>query len=156
LKLRSYLLAVLCLLTAQGVVAPPPPQLDAEMEKRYKEMIAELRCLVCQNQSLADSEAELAHDLRREVLEMMQDGETDEEILKFLVARYGDFVLYRPPVKAKTLFLWAGPFLFLLLGGVLLLVLIRRRARTVTAASAELNEAEQQRLRKILEKEPQA
>ncbi len=87
-----------------------------QQEQRYKSLIRELRCLVCQNQDLADSDADLAKDLRREVYEMMRAGKSNDEIKAFLVARYGDFVLYRPPVQANTLLLWIGPGLFLVVG----------------------------------------
>ena len=92
-------------------------------------MFEELRCLVCQNQTLADSSAPLAEDLRREVRELAQQGKTDAEIKQYLVARYGDFVLYKPPVKPTTWLLWFGPFAFLLGGGLVWLVVLRRRGR---------------------------
>jgi|LNFM01.1.fsa_nt_gb cytochrome c-type biogenesis protein CcmH len=91
---------------------------DAETERRYQKLAAELRCLVCQNQSLADSHADLAQDLRDEVYRMLNDGKTDEEIVGFLVERYGDFVLYRPPVAGITYLLWFGPLLLLAGAGV--------------------------------------
>jgi cytochrome c-type biogenesis protein CcmH/NrfF len=85
-------------------------------EKRLQKLSEELRCLVCQNQTIADSNAELAQDLRREVRGMIKDGKTDKEIVDFMVVRYGDFVLYRPPVKGITLLLWGGPIALMLLG----------------------------------------
>lgn len=100
---------------------------EAERE-RFRALIREIRCLVCQNQSIADSHAELAQDLRREVLEKVEAGQSDEEILEFLVTRYGDFVLYRPPVKQNTVLLWAGPGLLVLVGGVVFFRVIRARA----------------------------
>ena len=99
------------------------------MEARFQALSKELRCLVCQNQSLFDSPAELATDFRREIRAMMRDGKSDEEIKAFLVARYGDFVLFRPPLKAKTYVLWAAPFV-LLGGGALALVAMARARRT--------------------------
>lgn len=105
------------------------PGLTPEREARYKALIAELRCLVCQNQSLLDSDASLAVDLRREVLKHIEAGETDTQIIEFLVARYGDFVLYRPPFKLTTALLWLGPGLLLLLG----IGMLWRRARQVDA-----------------------
>ena len=116
-------------------------------EDRYKELITEIRCLVCQNQSLADSDAELAHDLRAEVYAMVQDGKSDEEIVEFLVARYGDFVLYKPPVKPSTYLLWFGPFALLLLAGVLLLRAVRRQKRTATT---EISATDRKRLDDLL------
>ena len=85
-------------------------------EQRFQHLARELRCLVCQNQNIADSDAGLARDLRKEVFEMMRAGKSDDEIKRFLTDRYGDFVLYRPPFKATTLVLWVGPILILLIG----------------------------------------
>lgn len=105
---------------------------DPVLEKRMVGLAEELRCLVCQNESLASSHAELAEDLRREVRELMQKGMSDQEIKDYLVARYGDFVLYEPPVKGFTLLLWLGPFA-LLMGGLGVLVFqLRNRRKTVT------------------------
>ena len=120
---------------------------NPEQEKQYNRLIAELRCLVCQNQNLADSNAELAQDLRQEVYEMIQSGATDQEIVSFMVARYGDFVLYRPPFKATTAFLWIGPFIILIAGFVILLVVIRKRRQT---SAVELDETAQARARQLL------
>jgi cytochrome c-type biogenesis protein CcmH len=102
---------------------------DAAFEARLKNLEEELRCLVCQNQTLADSNAPLAEDLRREVRELAQQGKSDAEIKQYLVARYGDFVLYKPPVKPTTYLLWFGPFAFLLGGGLVWYVVLRRRGR---------------------------
>jgi cytochrome c-type biogenesis protein CcmH len=98
-------------------------------EARLKRLAVELRCLVCQNQTLADSNAPLAEDLRREVREMIAKGMSDEDIIGFLVSRYGDFVLYRPPLKATTTLLWIGPFLLLLACATALVVTLRRRQK---------------------------
>lgn len=95
-------------------------------EALYKELIQELRCLVCQNQNLADSNAELAGDLRTETHEMVEAGKSRDEIVDYMVARYGDFVLYRPPVNTTTAMLWGGPFLLVLIGLISLFVYIRR------------------------------
>lgn len=120
----------------------------AEADKqRFKELIEQLRCLVCQNQSLADSDAELAHDLRAEVYEMMTAGRSDAEIAEFLVARYGDFVLYNPPVKPSTYLLWYGPFVLLLIAAFLLLRAVRRQKRT---PETEFSSAEEKRLQDVL------
>ena len=116
-------------------------------EDRYKHLIIELRCLVCQNQSLADSDAGLAHDLRREVWELMDQGQSDTQIAEFLVTRYGDFVLYNPPVKPSTYILWYGPFVLLAIGLLVLVRTLKRRGKqTDSAFSAE----ERERLRQIL------
>ena len=118
-----------------------------EQEQQYNRLIAELRCLVCQNQNLADSNAELAQDLRQEVYEMIQNGASDQEIINFMVVRYGDFVLYRPPFKATTAFLWIGPFIILIAGFVILLVFIRKRKQV---GAVKLDESEHARARELL------
>lgn len=119
---------ILCLLLGVAGAIDPMPFRDAGEERRFSALLAELRCMVCQNQSLADSDAGLARDLRNEVFEMMRSGKSDTEIREFLVSRYGDFVLYRPPVKGATLALWFGPLLVLTGGGLLLMTTLRRRA----------------------------
>ena len=125
---------------------------DDEQLERYKQLIYELRCLVCQNQNLADSNAELAADLRREVHRMILEGKSSEDVIDFMVARYGDFVLYRPPLKAKTVLLWGGPFV-LGIGGVVLLLLQLRRRRGTQTASMPLSDDERARLDTLLEKD---
>ena len=102
---------------------------DPVAEKRLQHLSEELRCLVCQNQTIADSNAELAQDLRREIRAMIRDGRSDKEIIDFMVVRYGDFVLYRPPVKGITLLLWGGPIALMLLGVFALQRYLRQRAR---------------------------
>ncbi|TCK18607.1 cytochrome c-type biogenesis protein CcmH [Thiogranum longum] len=116
-------------------------------ETRFKSLIAELRCLVCQNQSLADSDADLAHDLRREVYELMDQGKSNQEIVDYLVARYGDFVLYNPPVKPETWILWYGPFGLLAVGFFILLYTVRQRKRQ---PEADFSEQEKERLKQLL------
>jgi cytochrome c-type biogenesis protein CcmH len=118
-----------------------------EAEKRVAALAHELRCLVCQNQTLADSNAPLAVDLRNQIREQLAAGKSEQDVLDFMVARYGDFVLYRPPLKATTLALWAGPFVLLALG---VWVLARRLARR-RAAEPELSDAERARAAKLLE-----
>ncbi len=125
---------------------------DAEQLERYKVLIYELRCLVCQNQNLADSNAELAGDLRREVHRMILEGKSSQDVTDFMVARYGDFVLYRPPLKAKTLLLWGGPFVLGLGALVLLLVQLRRR-RAKDAGATPLSDEDRARLRALLKQE---
>ncbi|MGI8996809.1 MAG: cytochrome c-type biogenesis protein [Pyrinomonadaceae bacterium] len=105
-----------------------PMAADPELEKRVLALAEELRCLVCQNETLAASQAPLAVDLRREIREQMQRGKTDSEIRAFLVERYGDFVLYRPPVTPATFLLWFGPFLLLVAGSAALFVYLKRRS----------------------------
>ncbi len=100
---------------------------STEQEERFKQLTVELRCLVCQNQNLADSDAPLAQDLRKEIHDMLMAGQGDEEIKTFMVERYGDFVLYRPPVQGNTLLLWAMPALFLFVGAIAVAVAVRKR-----------------------------
>jgi cytochrome c-type biogenesis protein CcmH len=143
--MRHVLLALLLALGWASVPAreAPPAAEDPALEARLHKLSTELRCLVCQNETLADSRADLANDLRREIRDMIKAGKSDREITEFLVARYGDFVLYRPPVKSTTLLLWGGPFALLALGVAVWFVLLRRRTRQVEAAPLT---AEEQRL----------
>jgi cytochrome c-type biogenesis protein CcmH len=125
-------LAALLLGAALGMAAAkeaPPAAADPVLEKRVLALAAELRCLVCQNQTIADSTAPLAEDLRRQVREMIARGETDQQIVAFMTQRYGDFVLYRPPLKGTTALLWFGPFALLLGGLTIFVVVLRRRSR---------------------------
>ena len=105
-------------------------------EKRLQALSKELRCLVCQNETIADSNAELAIDLRREIRGMIKNGQSDSQIIDFLVARYGDFVLYRPPVKGNTFLLWGGPIAMMLLGLLTLRNYLRRRSTRMGAQEA--------------------
>lgn len=123
---------------------------SSEHELRYHTLIDELRCLVCQNQTIAESNADLASDLRREVYRMVEDGRSAEEIAGFMVARYGDFVLYRPPLRGGTMLLWAGPFLLAAAGLAVLAIHLRRRRR---APAAPLDADERRRIRRILDVE---
>ncbi len=102
---------------------------DSTEERRFHALVSELRCVMCQNQSLADSNAQIANDLRREVLDLMRQGKSDAEVKSFLVARYGEFVLYRPRVASKTWLLWFGPALLLLIGGFVIARTVRKRSR---------------------------
>ena len=116
---HGVFLAIVALVAVVPALAGDPLIFsDAEREVRYQQLTVQLRCLVCQNQNLADSDAPLAQDLRQEIYDMMQAGRTDDEIKQFLIARYGDFVLYMPPVKSNTLVLWLTPAV-LLIGGAL-------------------------------------
>lgn len=121
---------------------------DPVLEKRMVVLAEKLRCLVCQNESLASSHAELAEDLRREVREQMAQGKDDQQIIDYLVARYGDFVLYDPPVKSYTLLLWFGPFVLLLIGVGMLLFQLRKRRQTV--AEVQLSDEAQKRAAALL------
>ena len=124
-----------------------PASRDPVLEKRVMDLSAELRCLVCQNQSLADSNAGLAVDLRNEIREKMKQGESEAQIVDFMVARYGDFVLYRPPMKTATALLWFGPVLLLVIGFV---VLFRRLKGRRAAVATELSAADRERAARLL------
>ncbi len=136
-RLLCLLAALLLPLGLQAREAPPVAA-DEKVEQRLVKIAEELRCLVCQNESLAASRADLALDLKREVREMIRAGKSDAEIRDFMVKRYGDFVLYRPPLKESTLLLWLGPFALLAAGfAALALFVRRRRAAKATILSAE-------------------
>ncbi|KGM55692.1 cytochrome C biogenesis protein [Lysobacter daejeonensis GH1-9] len=126
---------------AQAAVDTTPIQFnDSAEEARFHALVSELRCVMCQNQSLADSNAQIAVDLRHEVLSLMRQGKTNAEIKDFLVARYGEFVLYRPQVESKTWLLWFGPAVVLLAGGLVVAGIVRRRS-VQQRASAQGNAA---------------
>lgn len=112
-----------------------------ENETRYKKMVDELRCLVCQNQNIASSNADLAKDLRQQVYTRIENGETDKQIIDYMVARYGDFVLYKPPLNATTALLWIGPFALLALGIAVLVRLIRSRKTDAAIPQASVERA---------------
>ena len=122
-------LCLAAVLKATPAADAPTVAPDPVLEARVMSLAAELRCLVCQNQTIADSNADLAVDLRNQVREMLRRGQTPEQVLEFMTARYGDFVLYRPPLAAKTLLLWFGPGLMLVAGLSVLLMVLRRRTR---------------------------
>ena len=119
-----------------------------EHEQMYHALIDELRCLVCQNQNIAESNADLASDLRREVYRMVEDGQSEDEIAGFMVARYGDFVLYRPPLKGGTILLWVGPFVLAAIGLAALGLHLRKRRR---AFAAPLDSGDRERLRRLVD-----
>jgi cytochrome c-type biogenesis protein CcmH len=124
---KLFLLLVLISNFAFAGEAQPITE-DPELEARLKAMSHELRCLVCQNSTLADSSAPLAEDLRKEIRAQMREGKTDKEVVDYLVARYGDFVRYRPPVNSSTALLWFGPFFLLLIGGFVLYRVLKKHA----------------------------
>lgn len=142
--LRTLLLLALLmapLLCIAQVSDPTPLQFrDAAEETRFHQLTSELRCVMCQNQSLADSNAQIAHDLRREVLDLMNQGKSDAEIKRFLVERYGEFVLYKPEVQRETWLLWFGPGLLLLAGAIVIVVIVRKRGASGTVASDDNQE----------------
>ncbi|SRR6266496_2153418 len=154
---RTRLLLLLLLLCS---VAPALTAKEAQssaadpvIEKRLKKLSEELRCLVCQNETLADSRADLAEDLRREIRDQMKAGKSDQEIIAFLTQRYGDFVLFRPPVKPTTYLLWFGPFLLLAVGLAVLLRYVKQRRNSIT--DKPLTEAEHRRVEQLLKPVPE-
>ncbi|HEB56709.1 MAG TPA: cytochrome c-type biogenesis protein CcmH [Gammaproteobacteria bacterium] len=146
--LSGILLLIFVLSTQAAIVAFKFT--DPAKEARFKKFGEELRCLVCQNESLADSNAELALDLRRVLYKMIQNNASDEEIVSFMVDRYGDFVLYKPPVKPTTWLLWFGPFILVAVG---LFILIRVIRNTRKQVDTKLTEQEQTQLDSLLKNE---
>lgn len=129
-----------------------PVAADPALEKKVITLSNELRCLVCQNQTIADSNAELAVDLRNQVRKQLSEGKSDREILDYMVQRYGEFVLYRPPLSYKTILLWAGPFALLLIAMFILVQQIRLRHKRL--ASEEFDQTDLSRARKLLDSSP--
>ncbi|PWW02233.1 cytochrome c-type biogenesis protein CcmH [Hoeflea marina] len=152
-SLRPLGLALLLLLgslAAAGAVTPDEMLDNPVLEQRARALSAELRCLVCQNQSIDDSNAELARDLRLLVRERLVDGDSDREVLDYVVSRYGEFVLLKPRLSVRTWLLWGTPVMMLLAGALALLAGARGRSRAVDAGAARLSEAEQQELARLL------
>jgi len=149
--MMHILLGIFCLALVMPTLADeaPPMAADPVLEARLNELAKELRCLVCQNETLADSRADLALDLRREVREKMRQGLSDTEIKTYLTQRYGDFVLYRPPVKSATWLLWFGPFLILLAASAGLVYFLKRKRRVL--ADTPLSSDETARLQSLLQ-----
>lgn len=137
--LAMLALVLALLVSASAFAIDPLPFKDAAQRERFQNLTSQLRCMVCQNESLDASNADLAKDLRHQIFDMMQAGKSDAQIKQYLVARYSDFVLYDPPLKASTLLLWFGPAALVLGGGIVVLVLLRRRTRPAAqiAATAE-------------------
>jgi cytochrome c-type biogenesis protein CcmH len=133
--LRAVLAGTITLASlAIGAKEAAPEAADPALESRMTRITSELRCLVCQNQTIADSNADLAVDLRRQTREMLKQGKTDREVVEYMTARYGDFVLYRPPLQANTALLWFGPAAMLLAGAAVLVLVLRRRTRMPAGA----------------------
>ena len=155
LRIVPAVFACVLALLAALAFAPPPAAAqavrntqplefrDRAEERRFHDLTVELRCVMCQNQSLADSDAPIAHDLRREVFNLMREGRSDAEIKAFLVERYGEFVLYRPPFAGNTLLLWIAPAVILLGGLAVLVVVVRRRASANRVAPDPADEAQE-------------
>jgi cytochrome c-type biogenesis protein CcmH len=146
-RLAHALLLATLLASLPAAAAQPATAEDPVLEQRVQGLAHELRCLVCQNQSLAESNAPLAVDLRNQIREQLGKGASEREVVDFMVARYGDFVLYRPPLKASTVALWAGPFALLAAGALLLWRRIARRR----VPEPQLSDAQRNRAAKLLE-----
>ncbi|MEW5893558.1 MAG: cytochrome c-type biogenesis protein [Pseudomonadota bacterium] len=149
---HSCLIALLCGLLALPAWAgeAQPNAEDPVIEQRLNRLAEDLRCLVCQNESLAGSRADLAEDLRREIRQQMKAGKNDQEVIDYLTSRYGDFVLYKPPFKPVTFLLWFGPALFVTIGAVVWFVTLRRRR---TLPPPKIDEAKRQQAARLLAEE---
>ena len=154
LKIFALILCLFALVPQAFAKEATPMAIDPEMEKTVNEISAELRCLVCQNQTIADSNAGLAVDLKNQVRDMVKAGQSQDETVDYMVTLYGDFVLYRPPMKATTMLLWAGPFLLLLIGLAVLVINLRKRSALVKD-DADLSAEESERLKSLLGDESQ-
>ena len=148
---NGVLVVMLALLVSPVVMAKEatPMAMDPALEKRVNEITSELRCLGCQNQTIADSHAELAIDLKNQVRGMVKAGQTQKQINDYMVKRYGDFVLYRPAFKPTTMLLWSGPFLLLLIGLTVLVINLRKRM-TLVKDDGDLSSEENERLKSLL------
>jgi cytochrome c-type biogenesis protein CcmH len=150
--IAALLLAWLALAPGTAVAVEPGERLDdPALEARARDLSKGLRCLVCQNQSIDDSDAGLARDLRVLVRERIAAGETNEQVIAFVTARYGDYVLLEPPVKPATLLLWYGPAAILVIGAVAVVVYVRRRNRAAPAQAGGLSDEERRRIERLLD-----
>ena len=140
--MKKLLILVLLISNFAFAGAAQPLAEDPALEARLKAMSQELRCLVCQNSTLADSSAPLAEDLRKEIRVQLRAGKSDKEVVDYLVARYGDFVRYRPPVNNSTALLWFGPFFLLIIGGFVLYRVLKKHAGSDEITSGEINSDE--------------
>jgi cytochrome c-type biogenesis protein CcmH len=153
---RRFTFVLLLLLFAQPLLSATLAEYqfdDPQRGEEFRQLIEQMRCLVCQNESLAGSNAELAVDLRNEIYDMMKAGQGKDQIVEFMVARYGDFVLYSPPMKPSTYPIWFGPILLFMLGAFVLFRILRRKSQ---ASEAELSAEEQQRLDMLLKQKSDA
>lgn len=149
--IRHMLLLALLLPATAGAVEPSEMLKDPVLEARARAISQEIRCLVCQNQTIDDSNADLAHDLRVILRERLQAGDTDQQVKEYLTARYGDFILLKPPFRARTLLLWFGPALVFLAGAAMIAIAALRKRRV--AAPAPLSAEESQRLARLMNPE---
>lgn len=154
--MRRFLFALLslcCIALAHAAIDPYEFDSDAQRD-RYHQFIEDMRCPKCQNQNLAGSDAPIAKDLRHELHRLLIEGKSDTEIVDYMVARYGEFVLYKPPFDRKTAILWLAPLGFLAVGALVLVVVIRRRGALNTVETKALTVAEQQQLAALLDTQP--
>jgi len=150
-QLRNYtVFLLLMIVSCYALSAAEVKEFSSDqLRDRFQVLVNELRCPKCQNQNLADSNSPIASDLRKEIFRMLEEGQSDQEIIDFLVVRYGEFVMYRPPVKKTTLVLWLAPG-FLLLIGIVVIIVIRRRQTMVSGTSSALVGGEQEQLDQLL------
>lgn len=147
--MRTLFIIALLMLSTGAMAVDVHKMATPELQETYEDINDELRCLVCQNQTIADSNADLAADLRRQVAEMLAQGKSKQDIIHFMTERYGDFVLYKPPFKGKTSLLWLAPGLFLLVGVVTVFFVIRRRKKPLANANMDLEQ--QQKISRLLD-----
>ena len=153
MKIRMLLFCVTVFSLNQSFAAFNLKQFDnPEYAERYEGLIYQMRCLVCQNQTIADSDADLAKDLRNEIYKMIKSGKTDQEIIDFMVSRYGEFVLYKPRVEKKTWLLWGGPVLLLCIGVLILFINAARRNKQV---DLDIDDAALKKARLLLDEDNQ-
>lgn len=151
LLIRGTALSTLLLISPFALASEAQPMAaDPALEKRVEEVAAELRCLVCQNQTIAESHADLAVDLKNQVRAMLREGKSNEDVVNYMVERYGDFVRYKPPVKPTTWFLWFGPGILIMVGLAVLYVTLRKRSRRVQEA-APISEDEHRKAQQLLQ-----
>ena len=146
MRLIIFLLAIALIGPVQASTIEAYPFENSTQEEQYKILIDELRCLVCQNQNLADSNAELAQDMRRKTYELVSAGKSKQEVVDYMVQRYGDFVMYKPPVQTNTLLLWTGPFIIFVVGLIVLARFVRRKPAPEDAALSAEDRARAERL----------
>ena len=151
--IRKFTLLIFMLFCTPVLYASGTAELreDPEIKERFKGIASELRCLKCQNQSIYDSQAGLADDLKKQIRTQIYEGKTDQEIVDYMVTRYGDFVRFNPAVDAKNIFLWLGPFIFLVIGGLLLYRYISVRRNEVVENNDNISEKDRLRAKTILE-----
>lgn len=149
-RLLTVIALGLCGLSGSYAAIEPRDFADDSQRERYHELAVELRCPKCQNQSIAESDSPIANDLRGEIHRMLREGRSDEQIIDFMVARYGDFVLYDPPLSGRTALLWLSPAALLLAGGAIVAAIVATRRRSRPAPVSSLSDGEQRRLGGLL------